>query len=139
MYSKIDCHVLHLSGEGLSRLFCSEHAIIVKDRQHINQRCFYNSALFKTFSSTFSTKNNLITNGNGDKLFFSFSSTNNTACVKFVLYKGVCFRVRPHVILISPFVRPPAFVRFTIVICVSRDWLKTTSEAFLTGSQSLIV
>ena len=27
---------------------------------------------------------------------------------------------------LAPFVRPPAFVRFTIVICVSRDWLKTT-------------
>ena len=27
---------------------------------------------------------------------------------------------------LTPFVRPPAFVHFTIVICVSRDWLQTT-------------
>ena len=27
---------------------------------------------------------------------------------------------------LAPFVRPPAFVHFTIVICVSIDWLQLT-------------
>ena len=27
---------------------------------------------------------------------------------------------------LAPFVRPPTFVHFTIVICVSRGWLQTT-------------
>ena len=37
-----------------------------------------------------------------------------------------CWWTKTIDLSLAPFVRPPAFVRFTIVICVSRDWLKTT-------------
>ena len=33
-------------------------------------------------------------------------------------------------ISLASFVRPPAFVPFTIVTCVSRDWLQTTYRWF---------
>ena len=42
-----------------------------------------------------------------------------------------CWWTKTIDLSLAPFVRPPAFVHFTIVICVSRDWLKTTySVAF---------
>ena len=37
-----------------------------------------------------------------------------------------CWWTKTIDLSVAPFVRPPAFVHFTIVICVSRDWLKTT-------------
>ena len=37
-----------------------------------------------------------------------------------------CWWTKTIDLSLAPFVRPPAFVHFTIVICVSRDWLKTT-------------
>ena len=37
-----------------------------------------------------------------------------------------CWWTKTIDLSLAPFVRPPAFVRFTIVICVSRDWLQTT-------------
>ena len=45
-----------------------------------------------------------------------------------------CWWTKTIDLSLAPFVRPPAFVHFTIVICVSRDWLKTTyrSQGFAT-------
>ena len=37
-----------------------------------------------------------------------------------------CWWTKTIDLSLAPFVRPPAFVRFTTVICVSRDWLPTT-------------
>ena len=42
-----------------------------------------------------------------------------------------CWWTKTLDLSLASFVRPPAFVRFTIVICVSRDWLKTTYSCFL--------
>ena len=61
----------------------------------------------------------------GFRIFFFFNF--NTSKGGFhVTSSPPCSGGRRHRSLIIPFVRPPAFVRFTIVICVSRDWLKTT-------------
>ena len=35
-----------------------------------------------------------------------------------------CWWTRTIDFSLAPFVRPPAFVHFTIVICISRDWLQ---------------
>ena len=43
-----------------------------------------------------------------------------------VMSSPPCWWTKTIDLSLAPFVRPPAFVRFTIVICVSRDWLKTT-------------
>ena len=39
-----------------------------------------------------------------------------------------CWWTRTIAFSLAPFARPPVFVHFTIVIYVSRDWLKTTYE-----------
>ena len=42
-----------------------------------------------------------------------------------------CWWTKTIDLSLAPFVRPPAFVHFTIVICVSRDWLKTTYTIYV--------
>ena len=44
----------------------------------------------------------------------------------------LCWWTRTIAFSLAPFVRPPAFVHFTIVICVSGDWLQTN---YTTGSK----
>ena len=43
-----------------------------------------------------------------------------------VMSSQPCWWTRTINFSLAPFVRPPAFVHFTIVICVSRDWLQPT-------------
>ena len=80
--TKVDCHVLHMSREGLCRrsaLFEMHHHR--QRTQHVNQRYFYRPLqLFhlKTLSLRFHQKKNLITNGNCNKLLFSFYSGQQT-------------------------------------------------------------
>ena len=40
---------------------------------------------------------------------------------------------------LAPFVRPPAIVHCTIVICVSRDWLQTINTQSLSSSQRCVL
>ena len=42
-----------------------------------------------------------------------------------------CWWIKTIDLSLDIFVRPPAIVHFTIVIGVSRDWLKTTSTEWL--------
>ena len=40
---------------------------------------------------------------------------------------------------LAPFVRPPAIVHWSIVICVSRGWLQTTNTRSLSSSQRCVL
>ena len=56
-----------------------------------------------------------------------------------------CWWTKTKDLSLAPFVRPPAIVHWSIVICVSRDWLQTiylqiikTGEPFLYMKQSCV-